>query len=310
MKTFLAIFASFILYSCSGQNAKNVDIETSDIINFWTAYDSIQNSTQKTKVFTELYLDKASDPFKKMIEASGDISHVENYFESFEKYPKFWESLRKPTMELQKIESKVFACYDRVKKIYPEFNAGNVCVFIGVRNIQASVWKKDNQIFMGAELNLWFEDVDLTEFEPEETFAYQNSIQSTIVHETIHLQQKGESETLLGNSIHEGSADFLAELFLNEPYKSHAYIYGRKNEEKLWQEFSKEMHSTDISNWLYGESGKKGRPADLGYFMGYMITKSYYDKAKDKDKAIREIIEVTDFENFFKTSGYGDKFDG
>ena len=112
MKTFLAIFATFILCSCSGQSSKNVVIETSDIANFWTAYDSIQNSTEKSKVFTELYLDKASEAFKKMIEASGDISNVENYFESFEKYPRFWESLRKPTMELQKIESEVFACYD------------------------------------------------------------------------------------------------------------------------------------------------------------------------------------------------------
>lgn len=308
MKTFLVIFTSFILYSCSGQNSKNVVIDTSDIANFWTAYDSIQNSTEKSKVFTELYLNKASEPFKKMIEASGDISNVENYFESFEKYPKFWASLRKPTMELQKIESEVFACYDRVKKIYPEFNAGNVCVFIGVRNIQASVWKKENLIFMGGELNLPFEDVDLTEFKPEETFAYQNSIQSTIIHETIHLQQKGESESLLGNSIHEGSADFLAELFLNEPYKSQAYVYGKKKEQNLWVEFSKEMYSTDVSNWLYGKSGKKDRPADLGYFMGYMITKSYYEKAKDKDKAIREIIEVTDFDKFLDKSGYAEKF--
>tara|TARA_R110002020_G_scaffold444455_3_gene656076 strand:+ start:370 stop:1302 length:933 start_codon:yes stop_codon:yes gene_type:complete len=310
MKTFLVIFTSFILYSCSGQNSKDVVIETSDIKNFWIAFDSIKNSTEKSKVFTELYLDKASESFKKMIDASGDIRHVENYLESFEKYPKFWKSLRKPTMELEKIESKVFDCYERVKKIYPEFNAGNVCVFVGVRNIQASVWKKDNLIFMGAELNLWYEDVDLTEFEPEETFAYQNSIQSTIVHETIHLQQKGEGESLLGHSIHEGSADFLAELFLNEPYKSQAYIYGRQNEEKLWLEFSKEMDSTDISKWLYGESGKNDRPSDMGYFMGYMITKSYYEKAKNKDKAIREIIEVTDFNSFLETSGYADKFGG
>ncbi len=309
MKTILAIFMSLMIYSCAGQNSNNVFIETSDIVNFWTAYGAIQNSKEKSKVFTKLYLDKASVPFKKMIGESGDIRNVENYLESFEKYPKFWESLRKPTMELQKVESEVFACYDKVEKIYPEFKAGNVCVFIGVRNIQASVWKKDNIIFMGGELNLRFEDVDLTELEPEETFAYQNSLKSTIIHETIHLQQKADSDSLLGHSIHEGSADFLAELFLNEPYKSQAYNYGKKNEKKLWIAFSKEMYSTDLSNWLYGESGTKDRPADLGYFMGYMITKSYYDRAKDKDIAIHEIIEVTDFIEFLKISGYEDKFE-
>lgn len=308
MKILLAISIVYFLFSCSNQNTNNFDIETSDISNFWIAFDSVKNSKEKSKVFTELYLDKASKSFKKMIELSGDISNVENYLESFEKYPKFWKSLREPTLELQSIQSEIFSCYDKVKNIYPEFNAGDVCVFIGVRSIQASVLKKDNLIFMGGELNVAYKDVDLSEFKSEETFAYQNDIKSTIIHETIHLQQKADSDSLLGHSIHEGSADFLAELFLNQPYKNQAYTYGRKNEQKVWTEFSKELYSTNISNWLYAESGKKDRPADLGYFMGYMITKSYYEKATNKEMAIRKIIEVKDFNRFLEISGYQDIF--
>lgn len=277
---------------------------------FGKQYDSIQNTTEKSKVFSELYLDKASESFKKMIALSGDIRNPENYLRSFEEYPKFWKSLREPTLELQNIESEIIECYSRVKELYPNFKPGDVCIFIGVRSIQASVPNNGNLIFMGGELNLQFDKIDLSEFKPEETFAYQNSTKSTIVHETIHLQQKGDAETLLGQAIHEGSADFLAELFLNEPYKSQAYIYGRKNEEKLWIEFTKEMDSADISNWFYIESGKKDRPADLGYFIGYMISQSYYEKAMDKNKAIQEIIEVTDFKKLLETSGYADKFGG
>ncbi|MBU2947040.1 DUF2268 domain-containing putative Zn-dependent protease [Zobellia uliginosa] len=310
MKTILVILASFILFSCTAQVSDNFTIETSDIPNFWKAYDSIQNSAEKAKVFSELYLDKASEPFKKMIALSGDIRNPENYLSSFEEYPKFWNSLRNPTLELQNIESEIIECFSRVKELYPNFKPGDVCIFIGVRSIQASVPNNGNLIFMGGELNLQFDKIDLSEFKPGETFPYQNSIKSTIVHETIHLQQKGDVETLLGQAIHEGSADFLAELFLNEPYKSQAYIYGRKNEEKLWIEFAKEMDSADISNWFYIESGKKDRPADLGYFIGYMISQSYYEKAMDKNKAIQEIIEVTDFEKFLETSGYADKFGG
>ena len=310
MKIFLVIFTSFILCSCYGQTEEKFTIETSDIPNFWKAYDSIQNTTEKSKVFSELYLDKASESFKKMIALSGDIRNPENYLRSFEEYPKFWKSLREPTLELQNIESEIIECYSRVKELYPNFKPGDVCIFIGVRSIQASVPNNGNLIFMGGELNLQFDKIDLSEFKPEETFAYQNSTKSTIVHETIHLQQKGDAETLLGQAIHEGSADFLAELFLNEPYKSQAYIYGRKNEEKLWIEFTKEMDSADISNWFYIESGKKDRPADLGYFIGYMISQSYYEKAMDKNKAIQEIIEVTDFKKLLETSGYADKFGG
>jgi len=39
-----------------------------------------------------------------------------------------------------------------------------------------------------------------------------------------------------------------------------------------------------------------------------MITKSYYVKAKDKNKAVQEIIEVTDFHKFLGISGYAEKF--
>lgn len=310
MKHFLAIFVILFSFSCSGQTSDKFTIETSDIPNFWKAYDSIQNTTEKAKVFSELYLDKASESFKKMIALSGDIRNPENYLKSFEEYPKFWNSLREPTLELQNIEGEIVECYQKVQELYPSFKPGDVCIFIGVRSIQASVPNGGNLIFMGGELNLQFDKVNLSEFKPEETFPYQNSTKSTIVHETIHLQQKGDAKSLLGQAIIEGSADFLAELFLDEPYKSQAYIYGRKNEEKLWTEFSKEMNSADISNWFYIESGKKDRPADLGYFIGYKITKSYYEKAKEKEKAIREIIEVTDFKKFLETSGYQDKFDG
>jgi hypothetical protein len=286
----------------------NYIIETTDIGNFWTAFDSIKSADDKTKVFNELYLDEASELFKKMISLSGDIRNPENYLESFEKYPKFWESLRKPTLELQNITSDIQSCYEKVKNIYPEFKPGNVCVFVGPIAIQASVPTGDI-IFMGAEMNVPLNEIDLSEFQEDMSFIYLNDIKSTIIHETIHLQQKDESKNLLELTIREGSADFLAELFLGEPFKSPIYDYGKKNELELWTEFSKELDNTDWNKWFYAKSKTEERPADVGYFIGYMITKSYYDKARDKNKAIEEIIEVSDFHQFLDKSGYPEKFE-
>lgn len=293
--------------SCSGQKEKNYIIETSDIANFWTAFDSIKNTDHKAKVFSELYLEKASESFKKLISMSGDIRNPENYLQRFEQYPKFWESLRKPTLELQNIRSDIQSCYERVKNIYPKFEPGDVCVFVGPIAIQASVPTGDI-IFMGAEMNVTLNEIDLSEFQQDISFIYLNDIKSTIVHETIHLQQMGESENLLQLTIREGSADFLAELFLEEPFKSPIYDYGKENERELWSEFSQELDSPDWNKWFYAKSKTEERPADLGYFIGYMITKSYYSKAKDKNKAIKEIIEVSDFHQFLENSGYAEKF--
>ena len=306
MKKIISILFSIAFMSCSTQIKKEYRLETSDISNFWIAFDSIKNVNNKKKVFKELYLDKASDLFKEQIGISGDMQNVDNYLKSFKKHPKFWESLRKPTLAMQNISDEVDASFKSVKKVYPEFKPGDVCVFISPMIVQGKAY--EGKILLGAELNAPLKEIDLSEFEEDISFVYQNDIKSTIIHETIHLQQKTEPETLLGHTIREGSADFLAELFLNKPYINAAYHYGRDNEEKLWQEFSKEMHLPEYSKWLYGASKTDERPADLGYFIGYLITKSYYEKANNKELAIKEIIEVSNFKQFLEKSNYSTKF--
>lgn len=308
MNKLLIIFFAIILFSCKDEKRMKFTVETNDIENFWIAYDSIQDikTEKKAKVFTELYYEKASESFKKIIAISGDIANANNYLESFKNYPKFWKSLKLPTLELLEIQKEIEDSYQKIKKVYPKFNPANVCIFMGPRVIEGSV--RDRIIFLGAELNVFHNKVDLSEFEKSEIQAHQNDIKSTIIHEAIHFQQKTAGENLLSISIREGSADFLAELFMEEPFHSITYDYGRENERALWEEFSKEMYSNNISKWLYGESGNYDRPMDLGYFIGYMITKSYYYNLEDKKEAIKEIIEVSDFDEFLKRSGYPNKF--
>jgi uncharacterized protein YjaZ len=66
------------------------------------------------------------------------------------------------------------------------------------------------------------------------------------------------------------------------------------------------MDNEDYKGWLYSSSN--GRPNDLGYWMGYKITKAFYDRAGDKKAAIYEIFHIRDFKAFLKQSGYPDKF--
>jgi Predicted Zn-dependent protease (DUF2268) len=110
--------------------------------------------------------------------------------------------------------------------------------------------------------------------------------------------------TLLRHSIKEGSADLIAEILTGEPKRN---AYGETHARELWQEFRADLHSRDYSRWLYNGWNTKNlgeRPADLGYWMGYQITKAYYDRAADKRQAIRNIISITDFDRFLAESGY------
>jgi uncharacterized protein YjaZ len=87
----------------------------------------------------------------------------------------------------------------------------------------------------------------------------------------------------------------------------HAWANAR--ERQLWDEFQKDMTvAGSIGRWLYGSSGKDGRPVDLGYWMGYKISEAFHKNAADKKQAVRDILIVKDCEAFLKASRYAEKF--
>jgi hypothetical protein len=137
-----------------------------------------------------------------------------------------------------------------------------------------------------------------------------------IAHELVHTQQhyplmgamtggpKFLRGSLLRHAIKEGSANFIAELLTDEPVRD---AFGEAHEAELWQEFKRDAHSKDWSRWLYNGWNKKAlgdRPVDIGYWVGYRITKSYYENAPDKQQAIREILSIKDFDRFLESSHY------
>src|SRR3546814_1453563 len=65
----------------------------------------------------------------------------------------------------------------------------------------------------------------------------------------------------------------------------HQWAKGREKE--LETIFLAEKDQKAIgSRWLYNQKGAGGWPGDLGYWIGYRVAKSYYDRAPDKTAAI------------------------
>lgn len=139
------------------------------------------------------------------------------------------------------------------------------------------------------------------------------------VHEFVHTQQHYPilkildagpmfmHGTLLAQSIKEGSADFLAELATGQVAAASRDGFGDAHEQEIWRDFERDMHDKDYSQWLYNGWNNKqlgDRPTDLGYYVGYRITKAYYQKATDKRRAIRDILGIRDFDKFLNESGY------
>jgi uncharacterized protein YjaZ len=130
-----------------------------------------------------------------------------------------------------------------------------------------------------------------------------------VAHELMHYQQKNASDgTLLARALSEGVPDLVAELVAGDTINPHLHKYADPLEKQLWLEFKKEMNGTSVANWLYQGDDAKDKPADLGYWMGYKIAASYYKNARDKKQAVKDMLEIKDFQKFLADSRYEEKF--
>jgi uncharacterized protein YjaZ len=137
-----------------------------------------------------------------------------------------------------------------------------------------------------------------------------------VSHEQVHVQQRQAGalmakavKTLLDQALMEGAADFLGELASGGNLNAWIHAWAAPREAEIWRDFAPQMQGTDISRWLYNQgSATPDRPGDLGYYVGYRICESYYDRASDKVKAVSDIVEMVDGRAFLDASGYAARF--
>ena len=270
-------------------------IISDDIDNFWTAYDSIRKTndySKKLNFINNLYIEKGTKGLKAFMEARDYNDTL--YVKLIEEYPKFWNSVRPNTLTIKAKTAELNKAVENLKKIYPELKEAEMYFTIG--GLRSGGTVTDNMVLVGAEIATGNSNVDTSEFKDnwlKNVFAKQSldNIVYLNVHEYIHTQQNGDRNRLLNQSIKEGSCDFIAELAMGKPIQTLYLSYGRVHENEIKEQFKKEMFSNNFSNWMYN-GRQKGESADLGYYVGYEICKSYYHNSSDKSQAVKDIIEL------------------
>ena len=306
---------------------------TSDIDNFWRAFDAAERETEKEKkiaIFQTEYLDKGSAGLRDFVRLR--IKSAKDLVETVEKLPKFYASVRPSTLRVAETGKGIRKSFRRFKQLYPEAAFPDVYFVIGVANTGGTA--SDSGLLIGAELYgltpatprdefpAWFKtfmpDVkDEQELRRLAAKALDTSLKpverlpAIVAHESCHFNQKyPRQRTVLEKSIQEGSCDLIAELVAGDVINPAIKAYGDRHEAELWRDFRAEMNGTDLSKWMYNGFRIKDRPGDLGYYVGYKIARAYYRNAKDKRQAIRDVLNIRDFTEFFERSRYGEKFAG
>ena len=284
---------------------------TSDIDNFWIAYDSIQTTKDSLKqigFIQKLYIDKGTPGLKAFMIARGYSAKL--WIELIHNYPKFWNSIRSNTFSVKSYAPEIEKSIQQFKELYPDLKDAKMYFTVG--GLRSGGTTMNDMVLIGSEIATGNPSTDVSEFPSkwlEGVFKNQkaDNIVALNIHEYVHTQQKGDPNTLLGQAIKEGACDFITELVIGRLMQNNYIVYGRTHEAALKEHFKFEMFSQNYINWLY--NGSTATVGDLGYFMGYAICKSYYENSPDKKFAIKEIIELkysdsTAVENFLSRSKY------
>ena len=280
---------------------------TSDIDHFWRAYDKA-GPNNACAVFQDEYINKGSIGLRDFVQLRIDSAcTLANWVA---RHPLYYASIRPITQRIPSFTPQVRQSFRKLKELYPAAVFPNVYFVIGRMNSAGTV--SYNGLLIGAEMYGQTPDMPSSELTEWHKAVLQNidKLPGIVAHELIHFQQpEHEHATLLSQSIVEGSADFVGELISGQRINSVAHEYGDKHERELWTEFKQTMHGVDTSAWLYNGDNAKTRPADLGYYIGFKIAEAYYAKSPDKKAAIREILQVTDYDQLLKASGYDEKLE-
>jgi hypothetical protein len=276
-------------------------ITANDVRLFWAAYDLWLSRDhgapdKLASVLQHEYLDKGSDGVKDFIPnriVSAD--HLANFILGHRSY---YEAARHNTEQMESFIPPIRKNFLAFKRLYPDASFPAVYFVIGAQNSGGT--SSGNALIIGSEM--FGEGKAYLEHLPD--------VVPLVIHELTHFQQKyPPGNDLFHVAMREGAADFVAELVSGRHIDEETKPYGDSHEEELWRQFQQDVRSGGkIGDWMYVFEPKDGKPRDLGYYMGYKICQSYYQISRDKQLALKTIIEMRSPDDILANSAYEKRF--
>ncbi len=289
-----------LFFSSCIKNSPQESIITSDVTNFWNAYDKItmtKDSLEQLKYLNELFINNGTPGLKGIMKARRyDVS---SYLNAINSYPNFWKTLRPNTLKIKEYTKSINEGIGSFKKLYPAAKSATIYFTIGALKTGGTTLA--DKVLIGSEIALANKAVDASELQNDypnlfnyfKTNVPSKSIVFNNVHEYVHTQQDTTiANSLLSRTLIEGVAEFIAEESLKVASPNESLIYGKVNDQKIKEAFVKEMFTKFEIMWFWSNANNQFNIGDLGYYVGYAICKSYYEQSKDKKKAIKEMIEL------------------
>lgn len=293
------LFTVLVLANCNSRHHLSHNVITSDITNFWKAYDKITST--KDSVLQYKYLDSLY--FRTGTVGLEGIRQARNYtpkdyINAINNYPKFWTSIRENTLQVSNVSSELESGIEKLKAIYPELKPAKIYFTIGAFRTGGTTI--DSLVLIGSEISLADSTVETDEFpenlshlkphfatNPNKHLVFLN------VHEYVHTQQNPRVFNILSLTLYEGVAEFIASKALDKASPNPQIEFGKENAKRIRDVYETEMfYPNNRYKWLDGNAPNEFGMRDLGYYVGYQICENYYNQADDKLNAVKTMIEL------------------
>jgi hypothetical protein len=275
---------------------------TSDIDHFWEAYDLAKNDTaNRLSIYRQHYVDRGTPGLQDYF--ASKVIDMRAFVKGHDRRAKFYEAIRPNTLKVEELKEDMLRSFVKFKEAYPAARFSNVYFVIG--NYTSGGTVSSNGLLIGTDQMVKTENVPTDELNLWEKNNFQplQSLVHIIAHELIHFNQDGlaRDTTLLSAALREGMADFFAEMISGKTANERLITFAKGKEKLVWEDFKKEMWLNRSSNWIANaQQETPDHPADLGYWIGYMICKAYYENASDKKRAVSDILNIKDYKAFFE----------
>ena len=286
------------------------NLVTTDITNFWQAYDLAQKDTaNRLAIYKEYYIDKGTPGLQDYF--PNKVGNMKSFVMGHDRRAKFYAGIRANTLLVEKQKQQMIESFVKFKELYPAARFSNVYFVIG--NFTSGGTASSNGLLIGTDQLSKTDDVPTDELNLWEKNNFQRieNLPHIIAHELIHFNQDNVAKdtTLLSAALREGMADFFAELVSGKTSNERLFVWVKGREKQTWEDFKKEMWLNRGRNWIGNSSQETAdHPADLGYWVGYMICKTYYNNAADKKQAVYDILNIKNYKAFYEKSGVEDLF--
>ncbi len=275
-----------------GQNAPALYFD--DVNNFWKCYEQTFkcNSDSCTQwIINNQYIPNSSKCYKELLAQKRFDSNAVN---QFWKYRLFLASIKNWSLQLKNQKDSILFYCNKAAQLYQGAPLNDIYFMI-------SSWKQGGTVTssglsIGIQYFCGYDSLNVEEIGKQvaRNISPRNKLIPVIIHEQIHKWYKYSNPKYVYEAcLKEGNCDFLAYKITGQIVATDdRWQYFEKIKDSVRTVFKKEYaEKRSAADWLSIES-KKFSYGAAGYYIGFKICEAFYNRSKNKRKALKQIIEM------------------